>query len=155
MSKRKKLIEEFFNAYELHFNSAMSDDRADVTEEITRSFADYFVESSPLGVICGKNDAGFVEKIKQGFVFYKSIGSVGMNIISKEITLLDDFHAVVKVYWRYSYLKDNNPGIIDFNSFYFVSTLNGETKIFAYIAGDEQKELKERGLIPHEESVVN
>jgi hypothetical protein len=62
---------------------------------------------------------------------------------------------MVKVYWRYSYLKDNNPGTVDFNTFYFVNTSNGEIKIFAYIAGDEQKALREKGLIPQEEGVSN
>lgn len=155
MSKRKKQVEEFFTAYESHFNNALSNEHADVKEEITRSFADCFVESSPLGVTCGKNNAQFQEKIWQGFDFYRSIGSRAMNIISKEINLLDDLHAMVKVYWRYSYVKENNPGTIDFNAFYLVTTLNSQLKIVAYIAGDEQKALREKGLVPQEEGVSN
>jgi hypothetical protein len=155
MSKRKKNIEEFFNAYESHFNNAISSGQIN-PDDIRESFADCFIESSPLGVNCGKNDSGFLDKITQGLDFYKGIGTQAMNIVAKDVTLLDDFHAMVKIYWRYTYLKDNNKGAIDFNVFYFVNTVqNNQVKIFAYIAGDEQKALKERGLVPEEEIVSN
>jgi hypothetical protein len=150
MSKRKKAMDDFFSSYEKHFNDAMADSTSDVTDSIKNSFADCFVESSPVGVICGKNNDEFVGKIKQGFDFYRSIGSTGMNIISKEVSMLDDLHAMVNVYWRYSYSKDDKPGTIDFHVIYLLTLVN-EPKIFAYIAGDEQKALKEKGLIPEEE----
>lgn len=149
MSKKKKQVEEFFNAYESHFNEGLTND-TEISKKITESFATCFVESSPAGVICGKNDSGFPEKIRQGFSFYKNIGSTGMNIISKDITLLDDFHALAKIYWRYTYQKDNTPGTIDFNTFYVLNIFDGEVKIFAYMTGDELKALKEKGLIPEE-----
>lgn len=152
MSKKKKQVEEFFNTYESHFNEGLANDSPDILEKITASFAPCFVESSPLGVICGKNDSQFVEKIGEGFSFYKSIGSQAMNIISKDITLLDDNHALAKIYWRYSYQKDNTPGSIDFNTFYIVNFFDGEVKIFAYMTGDEFKALKEKGLVPEEKA---
>ena len=155
MSKKKKSIEDFFTDYEKHFNDAMSEKDSDVASQIQKSFADCFIESSPAGLNCGKNDDEFLKKVKQGFDFYKRIGSTGMNIVSKDITLLDDFHAMAKVYWRYSYLKDNKPGNIDFHIIYFVTTLNNEIRIFAYIAGDEQKALREKGLIREEDLVSN
>lgn len=58
---------------------------------------------------------------------------------------------MARVYWHYSYLKDGKPGTIDFHIIYLLTTVNNEIKIFAYIAGDEQKALKERGLIQVEE----
>lgn len=149
MSKKKKQVEEFFNAYESHFNEGLRND-TEISKKIAESFATCFVESSPAGVICGKNDSGFPEKIRQGFSFYKNIGSTGMNIISKDITLLDDFHALAKIYWQYTYQKDNTPGTIDFNTFYLLNIFDGEVKIFAYMTGDELKALKEKGLIPEE-----
>ena len=153
MSKKKKSIEDFFADYESNFNNAMSDNPSDVDIQVQKSFADCFIESSPLGVNCGKNDGEFLKRIKQGFDFYKNIGSTGMNIVSKDITLLDDFHAMAKVYWHYSYLKDGKPGAIDFHIIYLLTTVNNEIKIFSYIAGDEQKALKERGLIQEKELV--
>ena len=150
MSKKKKQVEEFFTSYESHFNEGLANDSSDINDKISASFAPCFVESSPLGVICGKNDSQFLEKIGQGFSFYKNIGSQGMNIISKDITLLDDYHALAKIYWRYTYQKDNTPGTIDFNAFYLVNIFDGEVKIFAYMTGDELKALKEKGLIAEE-----
>jgi hypothetical protein len=71
-----------------------------------------------------------------------------MNIAAKEINLIDDFHAMVKVYWRYHYQKDNIPGTIDFHSIYFLRAFDNDIRIFAFITGDEQKALMEKGLIP-------
>jgi hypothetical protein len=154
MSKRKKAIDDFFSSYERHFNDAMAESTPDVTDSIKSSFANCFVESSPQGVNCGKNDDEFVARINQGFEFYRNIGSKGMNIISKEVSMLDDLHAMAKVYWRYSYSKEDKPGIIDFHVIYLLTMAN-EPKIFAYIAGDEQKALKEKGLISEEQMVHN
>lgn len=154
MSKRKKQIEEFFSVYEKHFNDAMTGD-GNVEESISHAFAECFVESSPAGVMCGKNDEQFAGKIREGFDFYRGIGSKGMNIISKDITLLDDFHALTKVYWRYSYEKDDKKGTIDFNTFYLLNTTGNEPKIFAYVAGDEQKALRHSGLIPETAEVTH
>lgn len=152
MSKRRKQIEEFFSDYEKHFNDAMTGE-GNVDQNISNAFAECFVESSPAGIMCGKNDEGFAAKINDGFEFYKSIGSKAMNIISKEVTLLDDVHAMAKIYWRYSYEKDEKKGSIDFNAFYLVNTVNEEPRIFAYIAGDEQKALKSSGLVQETEGV--
>jgi len=150
MSKRKKQLDEFFITYESIFNKGISGEN--VHEEITNSFAECFIESSATGVICGKNGDEFIEKIKQGFDFYKSIGARGMHIISKDISLVDDFHSMVKVHWRYDYDKEGQHGAIDFNTYYLLTTVN-EPKIIAYMAGDEQKVLKEKGLIPEHEEV--
>lgn len=150
MSKRKKTIEELFSKYEANFNTAISGDGEGVEEAVRPFFADCFVESSPAGVVCGQNNDAFIEKVKQGFDFYKSIGSKGMSITSKDITLIDDLHVSAKIYWRYTYEKDGIEGAIDFHTIYLLTTANGEPKIFAYIAGDEQKVLKERGLVPQE-----
>lgn len=147
MSKRKKLIEEFFSTYEKHFNETLAGKETQINQVMTEAFTECFVESNPGGVICNKNDQTFSEKTKQGFAFYRSIGTTGMNIISKEITLLDDGHALVNVYWRYHYEKDDQTGSIDFHVVYLVRTNQNEVRIFTYIKGDEMKVLKENGLI--------
>jgi hypothetical protein len=150
MSKRKKSIEEFFSAYEAHFNNSLSSEHV-TSEEMSQFFEECFIESSPAGVICGKNDDQFIEKIQSGFEFYKSIGSTSMTIVSKDVTLLDDLHAMAKIYWRYSYVKDEREGTIDFTNYYFVTTRD-QVKIFGYIAGDEQKALADKGLMAETEA---
>ena len=150
MSKRKKNIEEFFSTYEAHFNKALSNERI-TTEEMTQFFEDCFIESRPEGVVCGKNDDQFVKKIQAAFEFYKGIGSKSMTIVSKDITLIDDLHALAKIYWRYAYVKDEREGTIDFTNYYFVSTRE-QVKIFGYIVGDEQKALADKGLLVEAEA---
>ena len=150
MSKRKKNIEEFFSTYEAHFNKALLDENV-TTEEMAQFFEDCFIESRPDRVVCGKNDDQFVQKIQAAFEFYKGIGSKSMTIISKDITLLDDVHALAKIYWRYSYSKDEREGTIDFTNYYFVSTRD-QVKIFGFIVGDEQKALADKGLLVEAEA---
>jgi hypothetical protein len=146
MSKRKKQVEEFFANYESLFNNSLSN--SDFKGEgIAQSFEDFFIESSPQGVTCLKNDSRFLDNIRSAFDFYRNIGSKGMSIVSKEITVLDDLHAMAKIYWRYSYTKGDKEGTIDFTNFYFV-TMRDQVKIFSFIAGDEQKALAEKGLMP-------
>lgn len=149
MSNRKQQLEEFFTAYAARFNAALAGETPDVDGTVN-SFTPCFIEAGPTGVTCGQNDAQFREAIPKGYEFYKSVGTKAMDILLTEITLLDDLHAMVKVYWRSTNVraKDNAEVTIEFDVFYFVQTMNEEIKIFAYITGDEQKALKENGLLP-------
>jgi hypothetical protein len=147
MEKRKQHIENFFEQYAENFNTAIRTATPDI-EKTAVSFADSFIGSGPEGVNCGKNDDSLKEFLSKGYAFYKNIGVISMAIISKEITLLDDFHAMVKIYWRCGFMrKDKSKGEIDFTVIYFLRGKENESKIFAYITGDEQKALKENGLI--------
>lgn len=139
----KDRIQTFFAAYEQRFNDALGGQQVDV-DETTAAFADYFVESSPAGVMGGMNDEQFKEQIPKGFEFYKSIGTLSMKIGQLDITELDEFHAMAKVHWISAY-KGNRQ--IEFDVHYFLNMLNGAPKIFAYITGDEQKVLSENGLV--------
>ena len=140
-------IGQFFKAYESRFNAALAGN--DDVEGTRRSFADCFIEASPAGIQCAKNDEQFSARIPKGNAFYRSIGTTVMKITGMEIDILDDWHAMVEVYWHSRYRKNNGPEeIIDFSVFYLLQELNNELKIFAYITGDEQKILREKGLLP-------
>lgn len=147
MDQVKHKIDVFFQGYEARFASGIKGN-VDV-EGTAAAFADCFVEASPAGIICGRNDAGFRESIPKGYDFYRTIGTQSMKILSKETTSLDDLHFVCKVHWRSTYLKKHTKDqeMIDFDVFYILQHLNDTIKIFAYITGDEQKVLKDRGLI--------
>lgn len=96
--------------------------------------------SNPNGVAGAKNDDTFKEAILKRWAFYKRIGIQSMNILSKEITLLDELHAIVKIHWKSSYRKsDGSFGTIEFDVIYIVQLRSAGIKIFAYITGDEQK----------------
>lgn len=140
-------IEKFFAEYESRFNRALVGSVD--AEAFAGSFTDCFLEANPNGVLCGKNDEKFRAAIPQGMEFYKTIGTKSMKIVSLSITLLDDYHSMVKVHWNSFYeKKDSSKEQIDFDVIYFLRTANESIKVFAYITGDEQKALRERGLIP-------
>ena len=104
MDNRKTELEIFFNHYADRFNQCLKEGVVDA-EETAASFADCFVEASPIGITCGKNDENFRKMIPQGYEFYKSIGITSMDINAKEITLLDEYHAMVKVKWTSRFTK--------------------------------------------------
>jgi hypothetical protein len=147
MDNRQQTLEEFFTRYENRFNEVLSGGQPDV-EDIAGDFAEYFIEASPVGIISGANDKKFREMIPEGWGFYKKIGVQAMNILSKDITMLDEMHAVVKIQWKSLFIrKDESKGDIVFEVFYMVQLRKDGPKIFAYVTGDEQKALKEEGLI--------
>ena len=147
MNKRKQELEIFFDQYAILFNGAIHTNNPD-PESTAAFFAGCFVEASPMGINCGKNDKQFRSVIPDGYAFYKSTGITSMDIISKEITILDALHAMVKVHWCSRFTrKDQVKGEIRFAVIYFVQSLENEHKIFAYLSGDEQKALRENGLI--------
>lgn len=147
MDIRIEQLEIFFDQYAERFNKALNNKDSDVNET-AKAFADCFIEASPLGTICGKNDEQFRAKIPQGYAFYKSIGVTSMDIISKEITIFDEYHSMTKVRWRTNFVKkDKSEGNIEFDVIYFTWSKGEEHKIFTYITGDEQKALKENGVV--------
>ena len=139
-------LDDFFRSYERRFNDFLSGKKLDA-EGTVKSFAKFFVEASPLGVNGRGNDEDFRQAIEKGYAFYKSIGTRSMTIAGNDITLLDDYHAMARIHWRSVYDKNNREIVIEFDVLYLVQTINNESKIFAYITGDEQKVLKENGLI--------
>ena len=147
MKDFKQTLDVFFDAYAARTNDALAGKQPDVSG-VTNSFAGCFVEASPKGIICGQNNDEFREGIPKGYDFYKSIGTKSMDIIHKEITLLDDMHAMVKIHWVARHKKKDGTAVdIEFDVFYFVQELDKGPRIFAYVTGDEQKAHKENGLI--------
>lgn len=139
-------IRNFFSAYEARFNEAING-REDIDGTVN-SFDTCFLEASPAGVNCGKNDESFREAVPKGNAYYKSIGTKSMKVSNLDITKLDDLHYMVKVYWDSLYEKKDGKLIsIAFDVIYFLKAKGKEWKIFLYITGDEQKVLKENGLI--------
>jgi hypothetical protein len=139
-------IYEFFAAYEKRFNDALKGE-TDV-EGTAAAFAPFFVEASPAGIHGGSNDQEFRKKIPQGMDFYRQIGTYSMEILSQDVTELDDLHYMVKVHWKATYKnKDNTDLAIEFDVIYFLQTRDDEWKVFAYITGDEDKVMREHGLI--------
>ncbi|MGX5819130.1 hypothetical protein ACWKWU_13085 [Chitinophaga lutea] len=139
-------LKAFFKDYETRFNAMLHDENVEV-QDFADAFADYFVGSNPKGVMGAPNDEKFLEQLPKANAFYKTIGTTSMRIDKLEITQLDDFHAMVKAYWNSVYRQVVH---IDFSVIYLVTMAGSEPKIFAYITGDEQAALREKGLLPNE-----
>lgn len=141
-------VKGFFSDYESQFNKTLEDPPVVNSDAFARSFTTSFVEASPLGIMCIHNDRQFLEGIPQGFAFYKSIGTQAMKIAKIEVVPLNPQHAMAKVKWNSSYRKKDGDQInIQFDVIYFMQVFDGEAKIFAYISGDEEKELKDKGVV--------
>ena len=150
-SPTKDKLDTFFVAYEKLYNDALQSDKVDVFATAD-CFANCFVESSPAGVFCGSNDKEFKTKIRQGYRYYRSIGTQSMHITDKKVTVLDAYHTMVKISWRAGVVKKNLEELtIDFKVIYFLVNTDNKFRIFAYIAEDEQKIFKELGLEPYKE----
>lgn len=147
MDRANQRLEDFFREYEARFNRAMAGSIE--TEATANAFASCFIGANPFGVNCGKNDDQFRTVIPKGYEFYRNIGTKSMKIVLLKITQLDDYHSMVKVNWQAIYSKKGgSEESIDFYVIYFVQAIKDQLKIFAYITGDEQGVLRERGLIP-------
>ena len=145
--KRKTGINEFFHEYEDRFNQGLHKELTSF-KKITGLYADFFVGANPLGVSGSKNDEELADKMQKGYAFYKEIGITSMEIVSIDIKLLDEFHAMSTVRWRCNFVKkDNTDGNVEFDNIYFTQERENQHKVFAYITGDEQAVLKQYGLI--------
>src|SRR5690606_35614992 len=97
--ERTAKLNTFFKAYAQPLNNAIEGKKADI-DAVVNSFAESFIESSPVRIMTGKNDKKFKEAIPKGYEYYRSIGTRKMKIASKEITFLDDLHSMVKIHWK-------------------------------------------------------
>ncbi len=159
MQDRIEEIREFFSQYEANFNDALRGDQegedkvvdpGQLAKRTAKFFSDCFIGANPRGVACAKNDDEFISQIQRGYDFYRSLGTLSMKISGLKIVLLDDYHAQAIVAWRSTYSKKDEEGngvVIDFEVIYLLQTIANGPKIFAYITGDEQSALRQRGLL--------
>jgi hypothetical protein len=147
-------IDNFFDRYASMMNDALSGDVSNV-RLIMNSFSDFVVGSNPHSVFGGKNDGQFAEAIHQGIDFYKKIGIVSMNIVASRITILDNFHALVRISWTSFYRNDDVSGDIPFDVAYLVQYRNRAFQIFAYVSDDEQAAFKAHKLISEKGALWN
>jgi predicted ester cyclase len=139
-------VKSFFASYAERFNRSLQGEKV-VVDDVAGSFASHFVEASPTGVHGGKNGLLFRWMIPRGVAHYKKIGTRQMRIAGLEVEALDPLHALAKVHWDSRYTKRDGSGArIAFDVTYLLHFEDGEPKIFAYIAGDEERALREHGI---------
>lgn len=140
---------EFFKIYSERSNQALQSPTRDVADELGDAFARFFVEAGPKGVVGGANDDYFRRAIPRGFRRYRKIGGKRFEISQVEVTELDDVNVMARVHWDFAYErpKDGGTGTIRFQNLYFLNFAEGSPKLFACIAPDEEKAMKEHDLI--------
>lgn len=140
-------IRQFFDDYSKCFNASLRDGAAVDTKAVRRSFADYFVESSPAGVQGGKNGFLFGFVIPRGFRHFRRIGAAGIFLADLELARIDEHHYMARASWDSTYRKKNGAQrVIRFDVVYFLTLHSGSPKIFSYITADEKKLLRENGI---------
>jgi hypothetical protein len=139
-------LERFFESYVAAFNRSLGAS-VDV-DGIRRHFAQAFIGAGPGGVAPGRNDESFAETLRKGYAFYKQIGTERLEMRSVAATPIDADHVMAKVSFAASYRKDGHEIAIPFDVTYLLARLDGEWRIFAYVAGDEMAAYREHGLLP-------
>lgn len=134
-----------FARYARCFNAALGGDMD--MDEIARLYATEFIAASPHGVLAGKNDADLAHAMAQGYSRYRALGTKEMRLRGQRLSPIDERHCVAHVAWTAVYAKDGRPDVaIDFEVHYFVQKLDGDPKVFGWVAGDEQALLEAHGI---------
>ena len=96
MNNREQQIDDFFKYYCDVFNNGIKGDIPEI-ERTAELFSTCFVAADPSGINCGQNNETFRDAMDKGYAFYRNIGITSMDIVSKTITPLDNFHTITKV----------------------------------------------------------
>lgn len=138
-------IDEFFARYEKGANSFDPD-------LLTSLYTAEFMAGDPNGVSCGSNDQALHDAFIQRKAFFQQIGFKRAKILHVEATPLDEKYTMAKVHWHMTFEKQpNHP--LDFKFFitYFLYDPGSGPKAAFWIShDDEQRVMREAGLIPEE-----
>lgn len=117
-------------------------------DQVASLYADAFIAASPAEVMTGKNDDQLRQVMAQGYARYRAIGTQEMRIRNLRLSPMDEHHCVAHVAWTARYARRDQPEVtIDFDVHYLVQMLDGEPKVFGWVAGDEQALLRQHGVI--------
>jgi hypothetical protein len=149
MTGHREQIESFFAAYAKRSNDALRSPPIEDVDGVVGAFAPFFVEASPKGVMGGANGDEFRQMVPQGFAKYRAVGGKAMRVTRVKTTELDDFNAFARGDWEFDYVRksDGRSGTVVFQNIYFLNFADGTPKVFAYITPDEERAMKDHGLI--------
>lgn len=139
-------VESFFENYTAAYNRSLGE-RVDI-DAIRACFTDSFIAAGPQGVVAGNNDDTFIERLRKGYEFYKSIGTRHMAVQSVKSHRIDPLHLMATVAYRATYDKDGETVTIDFPVTYLLQHREARLRIFGFIAGDEMELYRQYGLLP-------
>lgn len=136
-------IKQFFERYEEGANTFNAD-------LITALFGSSFMGADPNGVVCLQNDAAFRRAIPERKVLFESIGFRSARVLNVLETVLDDHYTMAKVHWHMEFEKTaGKPQEFRFFITYFLFDDGSGPRVVFYISHeDEQKVMREAGLLP-------
>ncbi|HTN31115.1 MAG TPA: hypothetical protein VL178_09795 [Pseudomonas sp.] len=139
--------EQFFHEYAAAYERSLGES-VDVAA-ICGFFAEAFIAAGVNGqVAAGANDETFEAALRQGYGFYKAIGTTGMKVERVEAQALYENHDRVRVFYSARYRKkDGSEVSIPFDVLYLLQRRSGGPKIFGFIAGDEMAAFRAQGLV--------
>ena len=109
-------------------------------------FADTSISAGPQGGIA-QSKAEFIRLAGRAAEFYKSVGQTSARILSMQGSRISDEYSLVKVHWGVTFRKTGER-LIEFDVSYLVQKTGPEPKIILFIAHqDEEKAMKELGLL--------
>jgi hypothetical protein len=139
-------VSNLFEKYERLFNQSLVGDIG--MDEVASLYASDFIAATPAGVMSGKNDDQLKQVMAQGYAHYRAIGAKEMRIRNVRLSPIDEHHCVAHVAWTGIYARrDQSDMAIDFDVHYLVQTLDGVSKVFGWVSGDEQALLRKHGII--------
>ncbi|WP_160011207.1 nuclear transport factor 2 family protein [Rhizobium sp. 18055] len=141
----EQAIRDLFGRYESETNAALAG-KPDMAA-ISDLYEDAFIGSSAAGVMAGKKDEDFKKALATGFARNRKIGAQRIEVVELRAEEIDAMHALVHVDWRATYDSDGSQKAIDFTNAYLTRLANGRCKVFGWITGDEDAELRRHGII--------
>jgi len=143
-------VRKFFTAYEHAVNSFDAD-------LLSAQFVESFMGADPNGVFCHRNDQSLHEAVAQRRDMYEQMGFRFAEILSIAETPIDEHYMMAKVHWRMVFEKiKGQPREFKFFITYFLFEAPEGLRIVFFIAReDEQKVLREAGLLPAQPEPVN
>ena len=141
----KKEVIALFDRYQDQTNAALAG-HPDM-DAIGDLYEDAFIGASPGGVMAGRKDDEFTKAVAAGFAKYRQIGTRRMDVRNIQVELIDPLHALARVDWRATYDVKGAQKEIDFTNTYLTRVTNGRARVFGWITGDEDAELRKHGII--------
>jgi hypothetical protein len=138
-------IADLFERYERQTNAGL-DGKPDL-KAIGDLYTDAFLGASPLGIMTGKKDDEFMKVMAAGFAHNREIGTQRMDVLTVRVEPIDALHALAHVDWRATYNVQGTKKTIDFTNVYLTRVENGRARVFGWITGDEDAELRKQGIV--------
>ena len=97
---------------------------------------------SPAGVKAGRNDAEFRHFLAGINARYRAAGTRSIRLREVWVVPIDDRYCTADVAWTATCAKGSQPAFeMDFAVHYFLQELDGELRVFGWVASDQQSML--------------